>query len=96
MTPNIRPSSDLRNHDAEVSRECREARRPTVITVNGRGDTVFLGYEEYSRMQSELELLARSRTLSVTLRRVASPLCQRRSITCASSSRHVKRLQPDA
>ncbi len=58
MTPNIRPSSDLRNHDAEVSRECREARRPTVITVNGRGDTVFLGYEEYSRMQSELELLS--------------------------------------
>lgn len=58
MAPNIRPSSDLRNHDAEVSRECREARRPTVITVNGRGDTVFLGYEEYSRMQSELELLS--------------------------------------
>lgn len=58
MAPNIRPSSDLRNHDAEVSRECREARRPTVITVNGHGDTVLLGYEEYSRMQSELELLS--------------------------------------
>lgn len=58
MAPNIRPSSDLRNHDAEVSRECREARRPTVITVNGRGDTVLLGNEEYSRMQSELELLS--------------------------------------
>lgn len=58
MAPNIRPSSDLRNHYAEVSRECREARRPTVITVNGRGDTVLLGYEEYSRMQSELELLS--------------------------------------
>ena len=94
MAPNIRPSSDLRNHYAEVSRECREARRPTVITVNGRGDTVLLGYEEYSRMQSELELLS-ARTLSVTLRRVASPPCQRRSIPCASSSRHVKRLQSD-
>lgn len=58
MAPNIRPSSDLRNHYAEVSRECREARRPTVITVNGRGDTVLLGYEEYSRMQAELELLS--------------------------------------
>ncbi len=58
MAPNIRPSSDLRNHYAEVSRECREARRPTVITVNGRGDTVLLGYEEYSRMQSEFELLS--------------------------------------
>ena len=58
MAPNIHPSSDLRNHDAEASRECREARRPTVITVNGRGDTVLLGYEEYSRMQSELELLS--------------------------------------
>lgn len=58
MTPNIHPSSDLRNHDAEASRECCEARRPTVITVNGRGDTVLLGNEEYSRMQSELELLS--------------------------------------
>lgn len=58
MAPNIRPSSDLRNHYTEVSRECREARRPTVITVNGHGDTVLLGYEEYSRMQSELELLS--------------------------------------
>ena len=28
-----------------------------IITVNGRGDTVSLSYEEYSRMKSRLELL---------------------------------------
>lgn len=57
MAPDIRPSSDLRNHYAEISRACREERRPTILTVNGRGDTVLLGLEEYDRMVAELELL---------------------------------------
>lgn len=57
MSPEIRPSSDLRNHYAEISRTCREERRPIILTVNGRGDTVLLGIEEYDRMCSELELL---------------------------------------
>ena len=46
MAPDIRPSSDLRNHYAEISRTCREERRPTIFTVNGRGDTVLLGLED--------------------------------------------------
>ena len=33
MAPDIRPSSDLRNHYAEISRTCRNERRPTIITV---------------------------------------------------------------
>lgn len=41
MTPDIRPSSDIRNYYAEVSRSCREGRRPTILTVNGRGNTVI-------------------------------------------------------
>ncbi len=57
MAPDIRPSSDLRNHYAEISRVCREERRPTILTVNGRGDTVLLGLEEYDRMVAELDLL---------------------------------------
>lgn len=57
MAPDIRPSSDLRNHYAEISRTCRENRRPTVLTVNGRGDTVIMGLEDFNRMQAELELL---------------------------------------
>lgn len=58
MAPDIRPSSDLRNHYAEIARACREERRPTILTVNGRGDTVLLGLEDYNRMCAELELLS--------------------------------------
>lgn len=53
----IRPSSDLRNHYNEISKECRENRRPVIITVNGRGDTAVLGLQDYYQMKSELELL---------------------------------------
>lgn len=53
----IRPSADLRNHYNEISRQCREERTPVIITVNGRGDTVVLGIQDYYQMKSELELL---------------------------------------
>lgn len=53
----IRPSSDLRNHYSEVSRQCHEERTPVIITVNGRGDTAILGLQDYYQMKSELELL---------------------------------------
>ena len=61
MNAEIRPSKDLRNHYSEISRECHENRKPIIITVNGRGDTVLLGLQEFYQMQAELELL---RTLS--------------------------------
>lgn len=57
MTPDIRPSSDVRSHYAEVSRSCREGRRPTILTVNGRGDTVIMGIEDWEDQQARLELL---------------------------------------
>ena len=57
----IRPSSDLRNHYNEISRQCHEERKPVNITLNGRGDTAILGLQDYYQMKSELELL---RTLS--------------------------------
>lgn len=53
----IRPSADLRNHYSEISKQCREANEAVIITVNGRGDTVSLSYEEYKRMKSRIELL---------------------------------------
>ena len=53
----IRPSADLRNHYNEISKQCRENGEVVIITVNGRGDTVSLSYEEYSRMKARLELL---------------------------------------
>lgn len=53
----IRPSSDLRNHYNEISKQCREERTPVIITVNGRGDTAVLGLQDYYQMKAELELL---------------------------------------
>lgn len=53
----IRPSSDLRNHYNDISKLCREEKSPVIITVNGRGDTVVLGLQDYYQMKSELELL---------------------------------------
>jgi len=53
----IRPSADLRNHYNEISRQCREENDAVIITVNGRGDTVSLGFEEYKRMKARIELL---------------------------------------
>ena len=53
----IRPSTDLRNHYSEISKQCREGREAVIITVNGRGDTVSLGYEEYNRMKARIEML---------------------------------------
>lgn len=57
LNEEIRPSADLRNHYPEISRECRENRTAVIITVNGRGDTVSLGYQQYREMKSRLELL---------------------------------------
>ena len=57
VSESIRPSADLRNHYSEVSKECREDGKAVIITVNGRGDTVSLGYEDYQLMKARLELL---------------------------------------
>lgn len=53
----IRPSADLRNHYNEISQQCHEKSEAVIITVNGRGDTVSLSYEEYKRMKARIELL---------------------------------------
>lgn len=53
----IRPSADLRNHYNEISKQCKERKEAVIITVNGRGDTVSLSYEEYKTIKSRIELL---------------------------------------
>ena len=53
----IRPSADLRNHYNEISKQCKENKEAVIITVNGRGDTVSLSYEEYKNMKVRIELL---------------------------------------
>ncbi|MGF7142130.1 prevent-host-death family protein [Anaerotaenia torta] len=57
MEPKIRPSADLRNHYNEIAKQCKESRDAVIITVNGRGDTVVLGLQDYYQMKYELELL---------------------------------------
>lgn len=57
MELNIRPSSDLRNHYNDISKQCKETREAVIITVNGRGDTAVLGLQEYKQMRAELDLL---------------------------------------
>ena len=53
----IRPSADLRNHYSEISKQCREQKEAVIITVNGRGDTVSISYEEYKNMKARIQLL---------------------------------------
>lgn len=57
LAESIRPSADLRSRYGEISRQCRENREAVIITVNGRGDTVSLGYEQYQQMKAKIELL---------------------------------------
>ncbi len=57
LQESIRPSADLRNHYNEISKQCRENKEAVIITVNGRGDTVSLSYDEYKTMKSRIELL---------------------------------------
>lgn len=52
----IRPSSELRNQYAQISKLTRE--NPVAITVNGHEDTVIMSHEDYIALQrrmSELE-----------------------------------------
>ena len=51
----IRPSADLRNHYNEISKQCKENKEAVIITVNGRGDTVSLSFEEYKNRNARLE-----------------------------------------
>ena len=57
LVESIRPSSDLRNHYNEISKQCKSGKEAVIITVNGRGDTVSLGYEEYLNLKARIELL---------------------------------------
>ena len=57
LPESIRPSADLRNNYNTISKQCRENREAVIITVNGRGDTVTISYEEYKNMKARIELL---------------------------------------
>lgn len=54
----IRPSSDLRNKYPEVSKSLQLHDEAAIITVNGRGDTVSLGYNTYNSLKAKITVLA--------------------------------------
>ena len=49
----VRPSRDLRNHYAELSQLTKENNH-VIITNNGKGDAVLIGFEEYKNYQEYL------------------------------------------
>ena len=56
--PNIRPSSDLRNHYNEISAFRHQYGEPVYITKNGAGDLAVLSIEAYERLAGRFELYA--------------------------------------
>lgn len=52
---NIRPSSDLRNNYAEISRLCKESGEPVYITVNGKGDLAVMDLQKYDELMTRIE-----------------------------------------
>lgn len=56
IMPDIRPSADVRNNYAELSKLCKESKMPIYITVNGKGDTALIDIAVLDELYSRLEL----------------------------------------
>ena len=56
-TSTVRSSSELRDHYSDISKLCRESRKPVIITVDGQEDTAVMNFHAYRQMEAELELL---------------------------------------
>ena len=48
------PSRDLRNKYTEISKHVKE-NNPVIITNNGKGDTVLISMEEYSKYEDYIQ-----------------------------------------
>ena len=62
--PQIRSSTDLRNHYNEISTFCHKNQEPIFITKNGQGDLAVMSielFEELSGRQELYSLLAEGR-----------------------------------
>lgn len=54
--PSIRPSSDLRNRNNEISEFCHENNEPVYITKNGKGDLAVMSIETFELLAGKFEL----------------------------------------
>jgi prevent-host-death family protein len=54
--PNIKSSTDLRNHYNEISAFCHKSQEPVFITKNGQGDLAVMSIEIFDALSGKLEL----------------------------------------
>jgi PHD/YefM family antitoxin component YafN of YafNO toxin-antitoxin module len=59
MFPIIKASSELRTNYNSIAELCRVNRSPVFLTKNGKGDTVIMDMETYSRREEDLEVARR-------------------------------------
>ena len=83
----IRPSADLRNHYNEISKQCKDNKEAVIITVNGRGDTVSLSYEEYKKYRIE-GIDAGDPDRAITSQTVYDRFCPGTMSQCNRATRH--------
>ena len=53
LQESIRPSADLRNHYAEISKQCKENKEAVIITVNGRVAPITETFADLRKMLQE-------------------------------------------
>ncbi len=53
LKESIRPSADLRNHYAEISKQCKEDKEAVIITVNGRVALISETFDDLRKMLQE-------------------------------------------
>ena len=53
LKESIRPSADLRNHYAEISKQCKENKEAVIITVNGRVAPITETFDDLRKMLQE-------------------------------------------
>ena len=65
----IRPSKDIRNNYAEISKLAQD--HPVAITVNGREDTVVMSHEQFMSLMRRLDYEAERAAFVAHLQRGA-------------------------
>ena len=50
----VRPSKDLRNHYRDIADIAKKS-NPDIITSHGRGDTVLISMEDYTKFEDYLQ-----------------------------------------
>lgn len=53
LKESIRLSADLRNHYAEISKQCKEDKEAVIITVNGRVALISETFDDLRKMLQE-------------------------------------------